>query len=42
MVTDKSGKIFDDRRKNTERRVKEQAVSEEKRQCQRRTESKKK
>lgn len=41
MVTDKSGKIFDDRRKNTDRRVKDEGVKEEQRKFQRRAENKK-
>ena len=36
MVTDKQGKIFDDRRKSKDRRVEDKKVIEEKRKCQRR------
>ncbi len=41
MIIDKTGKIFEDRRKNEERRIKEQTVDEDKRKYQRRADSKK-
>jgi len=41
MIIDKKGKIFDDRRKNDERRIKEKAVNVDQRKIQRRAENKK-
>ena len=41
MVTDKKGKIFEDRRKQDDRRKDIQPVEKEKRKCQRRASKKK-